>query len=60
MTHCPNHVDLLERIKRVEENDRRTNQRIDPIVTKLNLILGGIVISPFIVALLTLLIKVKV
>jgi hypothetical protein len=56
--HCANHNDLLGRVRRMEKRQDVGERKFDSLATKLNLILGGIIISPFIVTVLTLLIKV--
>jgi len=45
----------MERLKRLEETQDKQWKVITGILTKLNLILGGIIISPFIVSVLVLL-----
>lgn len=52
---CKDHSDCLSRINRLEKNDSVQWKKLDAISTKLNLIIGGIILSPFIVALITLL-----
>ena len=49
----------IYRIERLEERMEKHDEKLDKIFAKLNLILGGIIISPFIVALLGLLMKVR-
>lgn len=56
---CDDHARCDERISRLEKNDEYQWKRLNSISSKLNLILGGIMISPFIVALITLLVRTK-
>lgn len=56
---CLSHKSIVERLDRVEKDLEKQQEKDESMATKLNLILGGIFISPFIVALLTLLIKTK-
>ncbi|MCP3684319.1 MAG: hypothetical protein GY861_16700 [bacterium] len=52
--------DLVEfRIKKVEEENEVQNKKIEQILAKLNLILGGVAITPFILSLIALFIKYK-
>ena len=57
--YCDEHSKCDNRISRLEKDSLAQWEKLDNITTKLNLILGGIIISPFIVALITLLIKTK-
>ena len=57
---CKDHTDCIHRISRLEQEDKLQWKKISSMDTKLNLILGGIIVSPFIVSLITLLIKVKI
>jgi len=57
--YCDEHKDCVGRISRLERDTQCQWSKMDKIATKLNIILGGIIISPFIVALITLLIKSK-
>ena len=52
---CSDHTSCMERLKRLEETQDKQWKVITGILTKLNLILGGIIISPFIVSVLVLL-----
>jgi len=65
---CSEHKSVIERLKRMEKELEKHKEKTsleldkqrekdDSMAMKLNLIFGGIIISPFIVALLTLLIK---
>jgi len=54
---CIDHSDCTGRIKRLEKEQINQWKKLDDIATKLNLVLGGIIISPFIVTVLILLIK---
>jgi hypothetical protein len=60
MENCVDHQRCEDRVVRLEESDKTQWDKIDSITTRLNLILGGVIISPFIIAVITLLIKVKI
>ena len=57
--YCDEHKQTRSDMLRVEHRIDIYDTLIEQISRKLNLILGGIIISPFIVALLTLLTKKK-
>ena len=59
MTYCDEHKEYNSRIKRLEQNDNNHDALIKEITMKLNLILGGIILSPFLVTVFILLIKYK-
>ena len=54
---CHNHSGILNRIIQLEKEFLMESNRVDRIATKLNQILGGVLISPFLVALIMLLLK---
>lgn len=56
--YCSEHKSFEERIIRLERDGEKRDLKEEANSTKLNLILGGIIISPFVVALITLLIKI--
>ena len=56
---CNDHTNCVGRIERLERESEHQWKKLDSMATKMNLILGGIIISPFIVAVLTLIIKTK-
>ena len=53
--YCGDHTDCVGRIGRLEKTTDDQWQKLEQISTKLNLIIGGIIISPFIVSLIMLL-----
>ena len=58
ITHCVSKIkDHTPRIISLEKRINIHDKHLDNISTKLNLIIGGIILSPFLVALITLLIK---
>ena len=57
--YCDEHKEYNSRIKRLEQNDLNHDALIKEITMKLNLILGGIILSPFLVTVFLLLIKYK-
>ena len=56
---CEDHGSCETRITHLECRLGKHDKKIDTINTKLNFIIGGVIVSPFIVAVLTLLTKFK-
>jgi len=54
---CKDHESHVIRIQKLESAVAEQWEKLDAIAAKLNLILGGIIISPFVIALITLLIN---
>jgi len=57
--YCDDHTNCKGKITRLEKDSAHQWKKLDLMATKLNFILGGIILSPFIVAVLTLIIKNK-
>lgn len=56
---CSCHSGMKTKVESLEKQSDQQWKKIGNLDTKLNLILGGVLLSPFIVAALTLLIRAK-